>query len=72
MMADFKPGDRVKWNWGSGTGEGEVIERFTGDVTRTLKGTEVTRKASEEEPAFLIEQSDGDQVLKSITELHSA
>lgn len=68
-MADFQPGDKVKWSWGSGTAEGEVVERFTSDVTRTLKGTEVKRTASEDEPAFLIEQSDGDQVLKSVTEL---
>lgn len=62
-------GDRVAWDWGQGTGEGAVIETFTDPVTRTLKGTEVTRNASPETPAFLIEQDDGDKVLKSITEL---
>lgn len=62
-------GDSVEWSWGNGTGTGKVIERFTGDVTRTLKGSEVTRTASKDEPAFLIEQEDGDQVLKAITEL---
>lgn len=62
-------GDKVEWEWGSGTGTGTVTERFTEDVTRTLDGTEVSRNASEDDPAFLIEQDDGDQVLKSNSEL---
>lgn len=62
-------GDSVKWDWGSGTASGKVTERFTSKVTRTLQGTEVTRNASQDEPAFLIEQSDGDCVLKSVTEV---
>ncbi len=62
-------GDKVEWNWGSGTGTGEVTERFTEKVTRTIDGNEVTRNATEDEPAYLIEQDDGDEVLKSQSEL---
>lgn len=62
-------GDQVKWSWGEGQATGEVTERFTSDVTKTLKGSEVTRTASRDEPAFLIRQDDGDEVLKSITEV---
>ncbi len=69
MSYDVHIGDEVEWNWGNGTGTGKVTERFTSKVTRTLKGSEVTREASEDEPAYLIEQDDGDQVLKSVTEL---
>lgn len=65
----FKKGDAVTWSWGSGTAGGKVVERFTKKVTRKIKGHEVTRNASEDEPAFLIEQADGDQVLKSGSEL---
>lgn len=68
----FSKGDSVEWDWGNGTGEGKVVERFTEKVTRTIKGTEVTRKASEDEPAYLIEQDDGDRVLKSQSEIKSA
>lgn len=71
-MQDFSKGDSVQWNWGDGTGQGKVVERFTDRVTRTLKGSDITRNASEDEPAFLIEQDDGDQVVKSITELEPA
>ena len=62
-------GDRVEWNWGAGTGEGEVVETFTEKVTRTIKGTEVTRDASADCPAYLIKQDDGDRVLKSQSEV---
>ena len=62
-------GDQVKWKWGDGTAEGKVTKKYTQKITKTLKGTDVTRDASEDEPAYLIEQSDGDEVLKSVTEL---
>jgi len=62
-------GDKVKWNWGNGTGTGEVTERFTSKVTRTIKGTEVTWDGNPDDPAFMIEQEDGDRVLKSNSEL---
>lgn len=62
-------GDVVTWNWAGGTAKGEVIETFTQRVSRTLKDTEVVRNASSDCPAFLIRQDDGDEVLKSITEI---
>ncbi|WP_308916366.1 DUF2945 domain-containing protein [Jannaschia sp. LMIT008] len=65
----IQKGDTVEWNWGNGTGSGKVTERFTDKVTRTIKGNEVTRDASDDEPAFMIEQDDGDRVLKSESEL---
>ena len=71
-MADFQTGDSVSWEWGSGTAKGKVVESFTEKVTRTLQGSEVTRDASPDEPAYLIEQEDGDAVLKSASELSSA
>lgn len=71
-MSTFSKGDTVKWNWGNGTGTGEVVDRFTSDVTRTLKGSEIKRTASDDCPAYLIEQDDGDQVLKSHSEVSAA
>lgn len=70
MSKTFSEGDAVEWDWGNGTGTGTIIEIFTDRVTKTIKGTDVTRDASEKEPAFLIEQSDGDQVIKSASELN--
>ncbi len=69
MAYDIHIGDSVEWNWGDGTGSGTITERFTSKVVRTIEGTEVTRNASEDEPAYLVEQEDGGLVLKSTTEL---
>lgn len=71
-MPKYNKGDAVKWTWGTGTGTGTVQESFTDRVTRTIKGTEVTRDADDGNPAYLIQQDDGDRVLKSESELSEA
>ena len=68
----FRKGQTVKWKWGSGHGEGKIAERFEDKVTRTDKGSEITRDGSKDDPAYLIEQEDGDRVLKLGSELESA
>ena len=73
-MADsrkFGEGQHVKWNWGSGTGRGQIEERFEREVTRTLAGSEITKKGDEDNPAYLIKQEDGDRVLKRGSELQA-
>lgn len=57
---------------GGGGAQGFVREIFTEEVTKTIKGAGVTRKASDDEPAYFIEQEDGDKVLKSHSELEKA
>ena len=69
-MVKYRIGEWVEWNWGSGTAKGKVQERFTDKITRTIKGTDVTRDASDDNPAYMIEQEDGDRVLKSASELN--
>jgi len=68
----IREGTQVKWNWGNGEATGEVEEVFRSDVTRTLKGEEVTRKGSDDNPAYLIVQDDGDKVLKLKSEVERA
>lgn len=65
----YDTGDRVEWDWGSGTGSGKITRVYTEKVTVTLKGSEVTRNADDDCPAYLIEQGDGDGVLKLHSEL---
>ncbi len=72
MAYDIHIGDTVSWNWGSGTAAGTVTERFTEKVTRTIRGTEITRNATDDEPAYMIEQEDGARVLKSASELETS
>ena len=68
-MHKFHVGTEVEWKWGRSTASGKVKESFTHDVERMIKGAEIKRKANENEPAYLIEQDDGDRVLKSHSEL---
>ncbi len=72
MAKQFAEGDKVKWSWGNGTGTGTVTKKYTGKITRKIKGSEITRNASADDPAYLIEQEDGDEVLKSASELSQA
>ena len=67
----FQTNQYVQWNWGNGTGKGQISERFEEKVTRTLQGTEVTKDGDSDNPAYLIEQEDGDKVLKRGSELEA-
>lgn len=72
MSEKFQKDQYVEWDWGNGKGKGQVKERFEREVTRTLKGSEITRNGSEENPAYLIRQEDGDEVLKLGSELSAS
>lgn len=65
-------GTKVEWDWGNGTGTGKVTKVYTQKTTLKIKGSEVTRNASDDEPAYKIEQDDGDEVLKSDSEVRKA
>ena len=68
----YSEGDRVKWNWGKGTGEGKVEKVYTRKTTRKIKGSEITKNGSKDCPAYYIVQEDGDAVLKLHSELKDA
>lgn len=65
----MKKGDKVHWNWGKSQAEGTIKEKSEKPITKKLKGTEVKRNASKEEPAYIIEQQNGTEVIKSESEL---
>ena len=68
----MKAGDKVRWHWGQGTAEGTVKTTYEKTVTRKLKGHEITRHGSKDDPALYIEQDDGDGVLKLASEVERA
>ncbi len=68
----IQKGTKVQWNWGNGFAEGKVKETYTKKITKTIKGTEVTRDGEENNKALFIEQEDGDYVLKSEGEVERA
>ena len=68
----FSKGDWVKWRWGNGEGKGEVREVFHQRVERQIKGSTIVRNADKDDPAYLVVQDDGDEVLKKDGELQRA
>lgn len=39
----IKTGTEVQWKWGNGIAKGKVEETFSQKITKTIKGTKVTR-----------------------------
>lgn len=68
-MSNVKTGEKVKWKWGDGYGEGTVQSVFVEKTTRKIKGNEVTRNGSKTDRAVYIQQDDGTHVLKLESEL---
>lgn len=68
-MKHYAVNTEVEWEWGNGSATGNIREKFTSDVERTIKGSSVKREASDSDPAYLIEQNDGSKVLKSHSEI---
>ena len=50
----YQTGTKVEWDWGNGTGTGKIVKKYTQKITLKLQGSEVTRKASDDEPAYKI------------------
>ena len=71
-MKHYAINTEVEWEWGNGSATGNIRKKYTEDVELTLKGSSVKRKASNSDPAYLIEQDDGSEVLKSHSELKKA
>ena len=69
MASGYSEGDEVKWDWGNGTATGTIEKVYTRKTTRKIDGNEVTREASDDEPAYYIKQEDGGEVLKSHSEV---
>ncbi len=68
----IRKGTRVTWEWGSGTAEGTVESSHAEDITRTIKGSKITRNGSSDDPALVIKQDDGTTVLKLRSEVDRA
>lgn len=65
----MKVGDRVRWSWGEGFGEGVVKQIYKERVERTIKGSSIVRNGDDDDPALFIRQDDGDEVLKLQSEV---
>jgi len=72
MSETYQTNTKVQWDWGNGVAEGYIREVFIEKITKTIKGSEVTRNGSDDDPAYSIEQEDGDKVLKLHSEIQKA
>lgn len=68
----IRKGSTVTWKWGQGTAEGTVTAVHHDKVSRSIKGSEITRNGSDDDPAYEIEQDDGTKVLKLRSEVEQA
>lgn len=69
MTTALPKGADVTWRRGAHTAKGRIEQVVTEPVTRTIKGTEVRRNASPENPAYLVTQARGGYALKSHSEV---
>ena len=68
----MRKGTQVSWKYGTGTATGKIEETYKESVSRKIKGAEITRNGTPENPAYLIVQENGDKVLKLKSEVTAA
>lgn len=68
----MRKGTPVTWKYGTGTATGKIESVHKEPVTRTIKGAEIHRNGSADDPAFVIVQDNGNKVLKLQSEVTAA
>lgn len=68
----MRKGTQVSWKYGTGTATGKIEETYKESVSRKIKGSEITRNGTPDNPAYLIVQENGDKVLKLKSEVTAA
>ncbi|MBT9392682.1 DUF2945 domain-containing protein [Hymenobacter sp. NST-14] len=68
----MRKGTQVTWKYGTGTATGKIEATYKETVSRKLKGADITRHGTPDNPAFLIVQESGDKVLKLKSEVQEA
>lgn len=65
----MKKGMTVKWKYGGSETSGKVQSTHNGPVTVEIKGKEITRNGSPDNPALKITMADGSKVIKLQSEV---
>ncbi len=66
----MKVGSAVNWKWGRGIISGKIEEIFHESVEKKIKGKNIKRNGSKEDPAYFIKEDKKDaHVLKLKSEL---
>ncbi|MGI4873662.1 MAG: DUF2945 domain-containing protein [Janthinobacterium lividum] len=65
----MRKGTQVTWKYGTGTATGKIESVHKEPITRKLKGSDIHRNGSADDPALVIVQENGDKVLKLQSEV---
>lgn len=68
-MNNYSNGSHVTWKCEEGKAVGKIIASYDFVVSRAINGQKVTRNGTPEDPAYLIVQEDGSEVLKLHSEI---
>lgn len=68
----MRKGSTVTWKYGTGTASGKIEEVHKESVTKKIKGSDITRNGTADNPAFVIVQENGDKVVKLQSEVSAA
>jgi hypothetical protein len=68
----MRKGTKVSWKYGTGTATGKIESVHKESITRKLKGSDITRNGTDDDPALIIVQDNGDKVLKLQSEVKTA
>jgi hypothetical protein len=68
----MRKGTTVSWKYGTGTATGKIESVHKEHISRKIKGSEITRNGTAEDPALVIVQDNGDKVLKLQSEVQAA
>ena len=68
----MRKGTTVTWKYGTGTASGKIEEVHKESITKKIKGSDITRNGTADNPAFVIVQDNGDKVIKLQSEVAAA
>ena len=71
-LIPMRKGTTVTWKYGTGTATGKIEEVHKESVTKKIKGSDITRNGTADNPAFVIVQENGDKVVKLQSEVTAA
>lgn len=71
IFPTMRKGTTVTWKYGTGTATGKIEEVHKESITKKIKGSDITRNGTADNPAFVIVQENGDKVVKLQSEVKS-
>jgi hypothetical protein len=72
LTSTMRKGTKVTWKYGTGTATGKIESVHKEPIARTIKGSEIHRNGSDDDPALVIVQENGDRVIKLKSEVKAA